>query len=275
MGDLGWSDTAADPNSRTGFIFGGLLLVELPLAAVLDPGRWHPVSVLLVVAALRFCGFLFRRSFGDTNFDAGSTVGLAVIYALFGVLPAVAATIAVRGAALVSGACWQYTMIDLASVVAGAITGGGLLLAATNAGWTDRADVFFGAWVVLATIAAETVNFLTILISHVMDGRSARAVFRESAVPVLPLELIAVGLAAAAVTAYTLVGLGAFVGVGVFYVALECSSQPRRAASCADPRSRSPSASATTSLSSSSPRRSVRGGSSQPNCTTMRSSASP
>lgn len=200
-----------------------LLAALAVTAAIARPSEWHPVELVLLLAALALIGQVLHVTVRGQTLSAGF-IALVLAIGLLGPGPAVA--IALLSASFVSArrkvtrAQW---LGNLTSLTITALAGGLLLLVivgqANNAASAPIGRAPFGLAMFAVFLMTNAINFLVIALDNVaLEGRSLRRQITEAFVPLLPGQIAAGALAALLAVAYTAFSVWAVVGTALVLV---------------------------------------------------------
>lgn len=222
--------TPAAPEAREARLFRAqLVLLALAVAgAVLasNPGDWRPYELVALLAVLAVGSDLLALE-ADRVRISGSFLALVLAMALLG--PAPAAAIGLLCAA-VDGLRLRHARAELASNLATyalfPLLGGLALQWLSTPGALEDPDGAYALLVLAVFLVANALNF-ALIAGHTayLQRSSFVALARRAYLPVLPWELAAALLTAAAVFGYQRYGPGAIgifaLGLGIFQVLLK------------------------------------------------------
>ncbi len=171
--------------------------------AISRPEEWHPLALVLLLFALAILGLTLRVTVRGQTLSGGFVVGVLAI-GLLGPAPAVA--IGLLSAVLSSLRRRARPAEWLANVTSRTLAalGGGALLAllvgqAYKASTAPISPVRFALSMFVVFLFTNVLNFLVIAIDNsVLEGRSVRGQVVEAFVPLLPGQVAAAALTAAA-----------------------------------------------------------------------------
>jgi signal transduction histidine kinase len=187
------------------------LAVGLPLAALSSRADdWQPLSLVLALGALMVCAE--AATIGARNVRVSSGLAVQVpIMALLGPAPAVAiAVTALAFEAVVNRVRWQAALSNAAIFTWVGLVGGALFALLGQATGLGRDDMAYAALVVPVYCAVAALDIVLVALTSPRLSKGERLqVFRDSALPTIPWELVCCVIAAAAVLVWAEAGLAA------------------------------------------------------------------
>jgi signal transduction histidine kinase len=188
----------------------GVALAVVVVLAALTSSRqdWEPVSLVLALAALMILAEAATIGARKIRQSSGLTV-LVTAMALLGPAPAVAIAIpAMLGETLVNRVRWPEALTNAAMFAWLGLIGGLLFELLGGAFDLDREDTAYAALAVPIYCLLAGLNIVLVVFTNPILSRTERLhLFRDSALPTIPWELVGCVIAAAAVLVWAHAGL--------------------------------------------------------------------
>jgi signal transduction histidine kinase len=190
----------------------GLALAVAVLLATLSSrsGDWQPVSLVLALAALMALAEAATIGARKIRQSSGLTVQVTIM-ALLGPAPAVAiAIVAMLAESVVNRVKWPEALTNAAMFAWIGLVGGVLFRLLGDTLQLDREDAAYAVLAVPVYCLMAGLNIVLVATTSPVLSRTERwALFRDSALPTIPWELISCVIAAAAVLVWAQAGLAA------------------------------------------------------------------
>jgi len=190
---------------------GAALAIGLPLAALSSRAEdWQPVSLVLALGALLLLAEVATIGARNVRVSSGLTVQVTIM-ALLGPAPAVAfAIVALALDAAINRVGPQAALANAAIFTWVGLVGGVLFELLGDALGLDRGDTAYAALVLPVYCAVAALDIVLLAATSPTLTRSERLhLFRDSALPTIPWELVSCVIAAAAVLVWAHAGLAA------------------------------------------------------------------
>jgi signal transduction histidine kinase len=196
---------------RTLLVLGGALAIGLPLAALSSRAEdWQPVSLVLALGALMVLAEAATIGARNVRVSSGLTVQVTIM-ALLGPAPAVAfAVVALLIEAVVNRVRWAAALANTAIFAWLGLVGGVLFGLLGDAFELDRDDTAYAVLVLPIYCVVAGLDIVLVAATNPALSRTERLhLFRESALPTIPWELVSCVIAGAAVLVWAHAGLAA------------------------------------------------------------------
>jgi signal transduction histidine kinase len=196
---------------RTLLALGAALAIGLPLAALTSTAEdWQPVSLVLALGALMVLAEAATIGARNVRVSSGLTVQVTIM-ALLGPAPAVAfAVLALALESVINRVPWPGALANATTFTWVGLVGGVMFVLLGSAFGLDRDDAAYALLVPPVYCAVAALDIVLIATTKPELTRAERLnLFRDSALPTIPWEVVSCVIAAAAVLVWAHAGLAA------------------------------------------------------------------